>query len=83
LGGWVTLRIKAGAPSGGRNDPARPVVIDVIDAYGADRKVKCEGTAEIVVGTGPAGGWHDLALSSPADASFSYKLAGRLESRGS
>jgi phospholipase C len=56
------------------------VVIDVIDAYGADRKIKCEGTAEIVVGTGHAGGWYDLSLSSPADASFSYKLAGRLES---
>ena len=38
--------------------------------------------AEIVVDTGAAGGWYDLALSSPADASFSYKLAGRLESGG-
>ena len=80
--GVVTLRITAGAAGSGRQHPARPVVIDVIDAYGVDRKVKCEGTAEIIVGTRHAGGWYDLSLSAPSDASFSYKLAGRLESGG-
>jgi phospholipase C len=78
--GLVTLRITAGARGSGPNHPAAPVVIDVTDAYGADYKVKCEGTAEIVAGTGHSGGWYDLALSAPSDASFSYKLAGRLES---
>ena len=56
------------------------MVIRVVDAYGRDYRIKSEGSAEIVVETGHAGGWYDLALSSPSDASFSYQLAGRLES---
>ena len=78
--GKVNLRIAAGSPRSGRHHPAHPVVIDVVDAYGADYKITCEGNAEVVVDTGHAGGWYDLALSSPSDASFSYQLAGRLES---
>ena len=79
--GMVKLRITAGAARSGP-PPAQPVVVDVADAYGPDHKVRCDGQREIVVDTGHAGGWYDLALSSPADASFSYQLAGRLESGG-
>jgi phospholipase C len=36
----------------------------------------------ITVDTGHSGGWYDIALTSPSDETFSYQLAGRLESAG-
>ena len=36
--------------------------------------------AEIAVDTQHSGGWYDIALTKPSDASFGYELAGRLES---
>ncbi len=50
------------------------------DAYGPDRHITLHGTAEITIDTRHSGGWYDIALSTPSDASFSYQLAGRLES---
>ena len=58
------------------------MIVNVVDAYGGEYTVDGNGEAEIVVQTGDSGGWYDLALTSPTDASFSYQLAGRLESGG-
>ena len=58
----------------------RPVIVEVADAYGADRRVECEGVGEITIDTSRTGGWYDIALTTPSDPSFSYQLAGRLES---
>jgi phospholipase C len=60
----------------------RPVVVEVADAYGRDRKVELHGVEEITVDTGHSGGWYDIALTTPSDPTFSYQLAGRLESAG-
>jgi hypothetical protein len=38
------------------------------------------GTAEIAIDTHHSGGWYDIALTTSSDPSFSYQLAGRLES---
>ena len=57
-----------------------PVVVEVADAYGPDHRIGLHGTREITIHTRHSGGWYDIALSTPSDASFSYKLAGRLES---
>jgi phospholipase C len=78
--GRVRLVVRAGAASSGRRHRPHPVTIDVVDAYGGEYQVECNGSGEIVVETGGTGGWYDLALTSPSDASFSYQLAGRLES---
>ena len=43
----------------------------------ADRGARHE---EITIDTRHSGGWYDIALSTPSDTSFSYQLAGRLES---
>jgi phospholipase C len=75
--GRLVLRLSDG---GGHH--RRSVVIEIADAYGPDRRIKLHGTTEIRVDTRHSGGWYDLALSTPSDASFSYELAGRLESRG-
>jgi phospholipase C len=66
--------------TGGGGHPRRPVVVDVADAYGPDRHVNVQGTKVITINTSHSGGWYDIALSTPSDASFSYELAGRLES---
>jgi phospholipase C len=58
----------------------QPVVVDVADAYGRDRQIRLQGTTVIKIDTGRSGGWYDIALSTPSDPSFSYELAGRLES---
>ena len=58
----------------------RPVVVEVADAYGAKRHIKLHGTSEITIDTDHSGGWYDIALTTPSDASFRYQLAGRLES---
>jgi phospholipase C len=55
-------------------------VVEIADAYGHDRKVKLLGVEEITVDTGHCGGWYDIALTTPSDPTFSYQLAGRLES---
>jgi phospholipase C len=60
----------------------RPVVVEVEDAYGPDRQIRLHGTREVTIDTRRSGGWYDIALSTPSDATFGYKLAGRLESRG-
>jgi len=76
--GTVWLRITDGGDRRGSERP--PVVIDVADAYGPDRRIELRGTGEIVIDTRRSGGWYDIALTTPSDASFSYQLAGRLES---
>ena len=75
--GRVRLRITLG----GRHHD-EPVVIKVADAYGPDKRVTVERTAQISIDTRHSGGWYDIALSTPSDRSFSYVLAGRLESGG-
>ena len=42
--------------------------------------MRLRGGEELIVDTNHSGGWYDLALTTPADSSFSYQLAGRLES---
>jgi phospholipase C len=80
--GVVKLVIHAGGSSSGRGRHHRPVTIRVADAYGRDFKVEVDGGAETLVDTDRSGGWYDLALTSPDDASFRYQLAGRVESSG-
>jgi phospholipase C len=73
--GKLRLRL---ADGGGHH--RRPVVVEIADAYGPDRHIKLHGTREITIDTRHSGGWYDIALSTPSDASFGYQLAGRLES---
>jgi phospholipase C len=75
----LQLTDNRGRPGFGHHRP--PVVVDVADAYGTDRHVKLHGTGEITIDTRHSGGWYDIALTTQGDASFSYQLAGRLESR--
>jgi len=63
------------------DDYRRPVTVHLADAYGTGRHLKVHGTAEITIETRHSGGWYDIALTTPSDASFRYELAGRLESR--
>jgi phospholipase C len=58
----------------------RPVLVEIADAYGARRHRRLRGAAEITIDTRHSGGWYDIALTTPSDPSFSYQLAGRLES---
>jgi phospholipase C len=78
-GGHLQLRLIDTRGSGHHHEP---VVVKVVDAYGPDRHVRLRGTEEITVATQHSGGWYDLALSTSSDPSFSYQLAGRLESSG-
>jgi phospholipase C len=73
--GTLRLRLTDG---GGHH--RRPVVVEMADAYGPDRHIKLHGTRAITIDTRHSGGWYDIALSTPSDASFGYQLAGRLES---
>ena len=75
--GKLSLRLTDGP---GVGQPT--VVVDVADAYGANRQIELNGTAQITIDTRDSGGWYDIALTTPSDASFSYQLAGRLESSG-
>jgi phospholipase C len=76
-GGQLRLRVTATHGSG-RDHKA---VVQVADAHGPDRHVTLgHRTEELVVDTQHSGGWYDLTLTSPSDSSFSYQLAGRLES---
>ena len=52
----------------------------VVDAYGGYLLAMRRIGGEVLVNTQHSGGWYDLALTSPSDSSFSYQLAGRLES---
>ena len=72
------MRLTDGAHRGGHRGQA--VVVHVADAYGPDRRVRLHGTEEITIDTEHSGGWYDVALKTPSDQSFSYVLAGRLES---
>jgi len=56
------------------------VVVKMADAYGPDRHITLHGATEIAIDTSHSGSWYDIALSTPSDTSFSYQLAGRLES---
>jgi phospholipase C len=76
----LTLRLTDSGDRPGVS-PDRPrVVLEVADAYGTDRHIELPGTGEITIDTRHSGGWYDIALSTQSDASFSYQLAGRLES---
>ena len=59
----------------------RALVIDIADAYGPDRRIDLDRTSEVTIDTGRSGGWYDVAITTPDDASFSYQLAGRFESQ--
>jgi phospholipase C len=73
--GRLTIRISD--PGQGRH---KPVTIEIADAYGPDRRLRLDGSAQITVETHASGGWYDIALSASDDPSFAYQLAGRLES---
>ena len=57
-----------------------PVTVNVANAYGAHRHITLHDTTEITIDTHHSGGWYDIALTTPSDTSFTYHLAGRLES---
>jgi hypothetical protein len=76
----LRLRIAGGDDDHRDRRHRRPVVVEVADAYGRDRKVELHGVEEMTVDTGHSGGWYDLALTKPSDPTFGYQLAGRLES---
>jgi phospholipase C len=79
--GRLRVTIANEHPSLGRH--SAPVVVNLTDAYGPDRRVTVgRDSEELVIDTHHAGGWYDLALTTPGDESFSYQLAGRLESAG-
>jgi phospholipase C len=77
--GRLRIRVLDGAGRQARNS-GRAIVLKVADAYGPDRRLELFGSDEILVDTRHAGGWYDIALSTPSDTGFSYQLAGRLES---
>jgi phospholipase C len=79
--GTVTLSVTNGGERQGRRHHRSPIIVNVADAYGNDRRIEVDRSGEITVPTRHSGGWYDLALTTPDDASFSYQLAGRLESR--
>lgn len=55
-------------------------MVRVADAYGAHRHIKVHHRREITIDTRHSGGWYDISLRTSSDATFSYQLAGRLES---
>ncbi|MGB8878380.1 MAG: phospholipase C, phosphocholine-specific [Solirubrobacteraceae bacterium] len=71
--GTLTLRLTD------RHDRRR-VVVEIADAYGARQHLRVDGAGEVTIDTHHSGGWYDIALTTPSDPSFSYQLAGRLES---
>jgi phospholipase C len=73
---WLRITDRGDRPGSRRS----PVVVDVADAYGPGRRIELPGTDEIVIDTHRSGGWYDIGLTTPSDASFGYQLAGRLES---
>ncbi len=77
--GRLKVEIAKEHPGLGRH--SAPVTVNVADAYGQDRHVRVDrGTEALVIDTHHSGGWYDLTLTSPSDTTFTYQLAGRLES---
>jgi phospholipase C len=79
-GGTLRIRVSSGPGSGDGDRHRRPITIDIADAYGRDRRITVHSTKVITIATRHSGGWYDIALTTPSDPSFSYQLAGRLES---
>lgn len=73
------MRLLAGAGGPYARRPS-PIVVELADAYGPDRRLELAVTTEVVIDTNHSGGWYDIAITTPADAGFGYQLAGRLES---
>jgi phospholipase C len=73
------LGIQLRPPSGGGRHH-KETVVRVANAFGPDHTLRFHGSEELIVDTNHSGGWYDLALTTPGDSSFSYQLAGRLES---
>ena len=72
--GTFTLRVAD-------RDARGPDAVTVADAYGETRELRLRrGIGELHVTSAQSGGWYDLALSSDADPSFAYALAGPIES---
>jgi hypothetical protein len=80
--GTLRLRLSGGSDAGDRGRHRRPILVDIADAYGPDRRINVQGTKVIAIDTRHSGGWYDIALGAPSDASFRYQLAGQLGSRG-
>ncbi len=79
--GRLGLRvIDGGDPSGRAGRRRSPVIVKVADPYGPDRHLRLNGTETLMIDTHRSGGWYDIALTTPSDPTFSYQLAGRLES---
>src|SRR5262249_27229670 len=78
---WGRLTVKI-ADSHHDHGHKRRLVLQVADAYGPDHNVEVQGDEQITVDTARSGGWYDITLTTPADPSFAYQLAGRLESPG-
>ena len=78
--GRLRLRLTNSGDRPGRRHHQPPDVVEVADAYGNDQRIELHRTGQITIHTGHSGGWYDIALTTPSDASFSYQLAGRLES---
>jgi phospholipase C len=80
--GRLRLRLTDSGDRSGRPHHHRrpPIVVNLADAYGTDQQIELHQTGEITIHTGHSGGWYDIALTTPSDSSFSYQLAGRVES---
>ena len=76
--GKLTVRLTDGTHRGGHR--GRSIEVHVANAYGPDRSITLHGSEELTIDTSDSGGWYDVALKTPSDKSFSYVLAGRLES---
>ena len=75
--GHGRLRVRLTTVSGRDRGPVR---VHLANAYGPDRDLEVKGTREITIETHNSGGWYDIRLATPSDASFAVQLAGRLES---
>jgi len=73
------LLIRVSASDDGRQ--RAPIVVNLADAFGPDRRFTLRGTESILVDTRRSGGWYDIALTTLSDPNFGCQLAGRLESR--
>ena len=80
-GGRLRIRVSSGRGSRDRDRHRRAITIEIADAYGRDRRITVHRTKVTTIDTRHSGGWYDIALTTPNDPSFSYQLAGRIESR--
>jgi phospholipase C len=78
--GKLRLRLADSSTRHGLGHHRPRVVVDVADAYGADQRIELDGQRQVTLDTSHSGGWYDIALTTQSDASFTYQLAGRLES---